>query len=288
MAQATVVSCYYPLSNSKHPVENYLRWITNFLTSVDSPIVMFSDGEAADFIINIRRQANLQDKLVLIRKPFNELKFSGETWDKIWDSHVPMSSFAHIHNKELFKVWANKSFFVQEAIAKNPFQTEFFVWCDAGCWRDQRLASLCGPGWPVVSKITPKKLHIITIESIVPYFQQIASQSAWSHEELVNKIKTDNVVIIGGTILVGDREAWASWIPMVEATLLIFIQQNKFAGDDQAVLATAALTLHIADKEHAPIFYKAPRGSAFFMGGGDSWFAFQQHFSNYDFKLDTY
>jgi hypothetical protein len=288
MAQATVVSCYYPLSNSKHSVEHYVQWIINFLTYVDSPIVMFSDGQVVDFILDVRAKAGLQDKLFLIRKPFNELKFSGEVWDTIWDSHVPMSSFAHIHNKELFKIWANKSFFVQEAIAKNPFQTDYFVWCDAGCWRDQRIASLCGPGWPVVSKIIPKKLHILAIESIIPYFQQIVSQPAWSHEEMVRKIKTDNVVIVGGTILLGDREAWASWIPMVEATLLLFIQQNKFAGDDQAVLATTALTLHIADKEHAPIFYKKPIVAPFFMGGGDIWFAFQQHFSSYDFKLEIY
>jgi hypothetical protein len=288
MAHATIVSCYYELPNAKHPSENYKQWITNFLQSVDSPIVMFSDGKAADFILDIRIKANLQDKFYLIRKPFNELKFSGETWDNIWNAHVHMSNFSYIHNKELFKVWANKSFFVQEAIEKNPFQTEFFVWCDAGCWRDERIASICGSDWPVVDKITPKKLHILAIHSVFPFFKQIISQPTWSHEELVQKLKTDNEVVVGGTILLGDREAWATWIPAFEVTLLFFIKNNKFAGDDQAILATTALWLHIANKINAPIFYKAPIEGGFFMGGGDLWFAFQQHFSVYNFKLDTY
>ena len=68
----TIVSCYYRLNKSKHSNEEYMSWITNFLTNVDSPIVMFSDGEEYKFMCKIREDANLSDKFFPIRKPFSE------------------------------------------------------------------------------------------------------------------------------------------------------------------------------------------------------------------------
>jgi len=289
MAQVTVVSCYYPLPQAKHTIEEYTQWIYQFLKFVDSPIVIFSEGPAADMLQQMRNSANLSDKFLLIRKPFQSLKFSGPEWDAKWTEQLEKSNWREIHNINLYKIWANKSFFVQEVIEYNPFGTDKFVWCDAGCWRDPITVQVCGPGWPMASKIEAKRIHLLAMESIEPYLENVKARQL-THEQIVTEIPTQLILTVCGTMLAGDREAWTAFAPAFEQTLELFIKNSHFAGDDQAVLTSAALWLHASDPEHAPLFYKAPTTTHFFRYGdygiGDNWFAFQQHLSRHEFRLE--
>jgi len=290
MLETTVVSCYYPLPQAKHTLEEYTQWIYQFLRFVDSPIVIFSEGPAADMLQEMRASANLADKFLLIRKPFQSLKFSGPEWDAKWTEELEKSNWREIHNINLYKIWANKSFFVQEVIEYNPFNTDKFVWCDAGCWRDPVTVQVCGPGWPMASKIEAKHIHLLAMESMDPYLAKVRAQQQWTHSQVIKEIPTQLVLTVCGTMIAGDREAWAAFAPAFEKTLELFIEHSQFAGDDQAVLTSTALWLHASDPEHAPLFYKAPTTTHFFRYGdygiGDNWFAFQQHFSRHDFRLE--
>ena len=289
MSQVTVVSCYYPLPQAKHTPEEYTQWIYQFLRFVDAPIVIFSEGPAADMLQKMRDSANLSDKFLLIRKPFQNLKFSGPEWDATWTEQLEKSNVRKLHNINLYKIWANKSFFVQEVIEYNPFNTEKFVWCDAGCWRDPTTAEVCGPGWPNAATIEPKRIHLLAMKPIDIYIEKIRTWQM-THNDIVVGLPTQNILTVCGTILAGDREAWAAFIPAFEKTLELFITNSQFAGDDQAVLTSTAIWLHASDPEHAPLFYKSPTTTHFFQYGeyhmGDNWFAFQQHFSRHDFRLE--
>jgi len=289
MSQVTVVSCYYPLPEAKHTPEEYTQWIYQFLRFVDSPIVIFSEGPAADMLQQMRDSVNLSDKFLLIRRPFQTLKFSGPEWDAKWTEQLEKSNFRKLHNINLYKIWANKSFFVQEVIEYNPFNTEKFVWCDAGCWRDPVTVEVCGPGWPMASKIEPKRIHLLAMKPIDPYLEKVRARQ-WTHTEIVTELPTQLILTVCGTMIAGDREAWAAFAPAFEKTLELFIENSQFAGDDQAVLTSTALWLHASDPEHAPLFYKSPNKTHFFHYGdysiGDNWFAFQEHLSRHDFRLD--
>ena len=289
MSQVTVVSCYYPLPEAKHTREEYTQWIYQFLRFVDSPIVIFSEGEAADMLQKMRDSVNLSDKFLLIRRPFQSLKFSGPEWDAKWTEQLEKSNFRKLHNINLYKIWANKSFFVQEVIEYNPFNTEKFVWCDAGCWRDPVTAEICGPGWPMASKIESKRIHLLAMKPIDIYIEKIRTWQM-THNDIVVGLPTQNILTVCGTILAGDREAWAAFVPAFEKTLELFIENSQFAGDDQAVLTSTALWLHASDPEHGPLFYKSPSTTHFFHYGnysiGDNWFAFQQHLSRHEFRLE--
>ena len=291
--RATVVSCYYPLPSSKHSIQDYIQWIYHFVTFVDSPLVIFSEGPAADVLQQMRDKANLSTSFLIIRKPFNTLKFSNDTWNTIWNSQLELSragpnpEWRDLHNIELYKIWANKCFFVEEVMSINPFNTEVFFWCDAGCWRDPLTAQICGPGWPDTSKIIPKKIHLLSMNQEDIFFKKLVP--GLTHEEIVTKIPTEFIVTICGAMIAGDREAWTTFIPLYEKTLHLFIDNMKFGGDDQSVLTSTALWLHISNPTCAPIFYKAPDTPQFFqfehLHMGDNWFAFQPHFSRHDFKL---
>lgn len=298
MSSTTVVSAFYPLEKSKHTIQEYISWIHNFVTNIDSPIVLFTDNPFCSIIQRMREEAKLADKLYIIQKPFDEVKFSTAEWIDIWENQLKIDKFAHCHGHELFRVWANKPFFVQEAIEINPFKTTKFVWCDAGCWRDPTVAKICGPGWPVSEKITSERMHIITINSMKPYLEKLEEKSEWTHsskksfEDIVKEIDVRNIAIVGGTILLGDIEAWQTWVPLFEECLSLYIKNNLFAGDDQSVITSTTLWLRYSNPTKSPILYDAPKNNHFFTLGdihmGDLWFAFQEHFSRHDFKLTTY
>ena len=281
------------LPRPKHSLGEYMSWIQNFLKYVDTPIVMFSDGEIMEHLIKMREEAGLSNKFCLIQKPFESLKFSSPEWIASWEKQVSMSSYSHIHNHELFRTWANKAFFVEEAMEQNPFQSDLFVWCDAGCWRDELSARICGPSWPLPEKITPKRLHILAMSSVDPWIEKVATlPQEITHKKLVETLNTSNTLTIGGTILLGDKAAWQAWIPMFEKTLNYFLEIDRFAGDDQSVIMSTALYLYKQNSENKPLFFKAPNKNGFVAVSnvpfGDAWFAFQQHFSQIGFSLETF
>lgn len=293
MSKTTIVSCYYELPKSKHSLREYLRWISNFLQNVDTPIIMFGEGQSLEFMKQVRTQAGLQDKFFTIEKPFSSLKFSSPEWIRKWEEQVKKSNFPQLHNQELFRIWANKSFFVEEAIQKNPFGSEIFAWCDAGCWRDEFSAQIFGPSWPIPEKVIANRLHIVAMSPILPWLEKTHNQpSTISLKDFTLQVNTRFVAIVGGTILVGDKAAWQTWIPTFEETLNIYIDNDLFAGDDQAVITSTALWLHKLDSPNKPLFLTSPGKNGFLnIAGrsfGDAWFCFQQHFSRIDFTLETY
>ena len=88
MSRTTIVSCYYTLEKSKHSLEEYLRWIHNFLTYVNTPIIMFSEGKTLQALIQMRNEANLGNFFFPIEKPLSELKFSNQDCETLYDSEV--------------------------------------------------------------------------------------------------------------------------------------------------------------------------------------------------------
>lgn len=270
-----------------------MNWLQNFLKYVDTPIVIFSEGQMLQTLIQMRNSAGLSSKFFPIEKPFSTLKFSTPDWIEKWSSQVVKSDFRHLHNQELFRVWANKSFFVEEAIEKNPFSSEIFVWCDAGCWRDEFTAAICGPSWPIPEKIEANRMQIVSMTDIPPWiFKVLATDAKMGLDEFVESIDTANKTIVSGTILAGDAMAWKEWIPLFEQVLNAFFKCDRFAGDDQAVISSTAFWLWKQGSPIRPIFYRCPPHSGFlaYMGRpfGDNWFCFQQHFSRIDFKLPAY
>jgi hypothetical protein len=134
LSEKTIVSCYYPLSKSKHSFQEYIVWIFHFLSYVDTSIILFTDENMAEILEGLRTQAGLIDRFYLIKKPFHELKFTDAIWFEHWTNQLQITNWPALHTVPLFIIWANKSFFVEEAIRINPFQSNYLhgVILDAG------------------------------------------------------------------------------------------------------------------------------------------------------------
>jgi hypothetical protein len=262
-SQVTIVSCYYPLKCSKHLIEEYTSWIKNFLFYIDTPIVMFSEGETLKWLCKMRDDAGLIDSFFPIQKPFSDLEFSSEEWLKIWEYQNSLGSWKDQAFQEVYRIWANKSFFVKEAIEKDPFESDYFVWCDAGCWRNPDTAKIFGHNWPSIKALQPNRILLLTIKDLIPYLHKLKYSDIKTIDDLVIKIPTNKEITVGGTILSGDKKAWEVWTPIFKEVLEAFVRNNMFAGDDQAVITSTILWIVKNLPDYAPLVIDDPVGNGF-------------------------
>ena len=227
----TIVSCYYLLpNNKKRSIESYMVWISNFLTYCTSPIVMFSDGSIADEMDAFRKIR--PDKWLLIRTPLADLHFGNQ--DEL--QYMEERSSGRPITPEVMRIWMNKSHLMSKAANINPFNTDSFIWCDAGCWRDEIFARSYAPGWP---RTPPKALTCSWLgysddRTIVK--SNIFEEFVMNHmAHLVNK------PAFTGAIFGGDKEAISKFTEIFTKIFEICRSHRIPIDGDQELCGTAVL-----------------------------------------------
>ena len=124
----TLVTAYYSIP-SKAPQNTYLTWAKNFMT-LEAPIVLFTTPELEPTFKNIRGNK----PMYIITKPFEELEM-WKLYKSVWKAHHALDREKQYHSPELYAIWAQKSTFVHDAWKINPFNTDYFFWCDIGAFR---------------------------------------------------------------------------------------------------------------------------------------------------------
>lgn len=255
----TIVSCYYLLpNNKKRSIESYITWISNFLTHCDTPIVMFSDGPIADEMDRIRN-AKFPNKWLLIRRPLDQLKFSSPEYMSYFaelEIHAPRGITA-----DVVKIWMNKTMFLNEVTTKNPFNTNSFLWCDAGCWRNPSLAAKYAPGWP------RKNVEALTM-TWIDSFAEIQKLPK-SLEECVKGYSIIGKPSVAGGIFGGSAISLQALADVFPKVLDILMKSKMYVDGDQEILAFSAIWL----QQIIPVdFYYKVRHMP---EGTDEWFLFQ-------------
>jgi hypothetical protein len=122
----TCVSCYYQINN-KHG-EKYLEWFKNTL-AVNCPYVFFTDEKTLPIIKSFR--GDLPTYYII-------MDITEFTMNRYRDRMVTHQR--HCPSVELNVIWNEKIFMLDKAANLNPFQSEWFLWVDAGIctFRDNR------------------------------------------------------------------------------------------------------------------------------------------------------
>jgi hypothetical protein len=215
--QTTVVTAFYPLK-SKHSVEKYLEWITNFC-QIQCSLVIFTDEATTPVFEKLRKGLPTR----IIAKPFNTYEMTSPAQMDLWSRHHSMDPEKHRHTPELYAVWAMKQECVAAAIQMNPFNTDWFVWCDAGIHRDiskhayynefpLKVPAVCRPGG----------IGFLEVERIPDFF-------------VSNPTGATPNVTLGGGCIVGDRAAWATFCNAYKSMLQTMDARGLFVGKDQTV-----------------------------------------------------
>lgn len=131
-----LVSAFFPLSTSKHPISDYKEWLTHFLQHITTPIYFFTTPEFEPFIRSLRGP-NLPITInTTFSSPFDipPLKDGIGTKEKYqemwaWDREKD------IRNPELYAIWTAKPYFLEEGLRNSGIAYDFAFWTDAGSFR---------------------------------------------------------------------------------------------------------------------------------------------------------
>ncbi|OQV14874.1 hypothetical protein BV898_10906 [Hypsibius exemplaris] len=228
----TVVTAYYKIP-SKQPDEVYRQWMANFLPQ----ILVISTFSLMPFrrepFIHHRRTFPNRTKMV-VRK-FSELQEAKRM--AMWMEQKKLDHESY-HTPELYILWNEKVHFLMEAIAKNPFDSDYFLWTDIGVFFLQMEDFQQG--------------HLQIGQNGLPTrdFQQDIS---WREP-----------------FLGGHMNAIRKYEKRYYETMELMRRNGLLIGKNQNIMATVAV-LH-------PELVKLVRPRSYFQGKGNSWFYSHYYF----------
>jgi hypothetical protein len=254
---ATIVTGYFKLKQSKASHEKYSQWMSNMLI-INNPMVIFCDVESVDLIKTLR---NLHlDKTKII--PIDISEFYSYRYLEDFLEHTKMDTELRVgHSVELYMIWSEKSHFLKRAIDMNPFQTDYFVWCDIGCFRVPNTLYL---KWPSPDRVNALPKDKVLLLSVVPFSESELNIDAL---EKLPSFQFNNR--IGGTIFAGTGKILLEWHNKYYEMLEHFIRINRFIGKDQSIMNS----VYLLNREmcHLVNWEKGCR---------DSWFYLQDYLSD--------
>lgn len=210
---------------SKYPRQTYFEWLQLFLRTVNCNMVFFVENE--EMKQKLLKQASWPERIVFIVLKKDDWKSLKCKSISFWESQLEMNEAeVHLHKSFLLgAIWNEKMYFVEKAIELNPFQSNVFIWTDAGIMRTEEDASagfLFGCDERVIAN---DKFHILQVGKIEQ-----------DEGEFWNPRKTEEIRF-GGGILGGTRKAWKTVIPLYETMMETLVEKKICVFKDQIVWA---------------------------------------------------
>lgn len=161
----TCVSGFWKVKN-KHG-DNYDNWFQNTLR-INCPYVFFGDENSLEVVKRHRKdlptfyiELNIEDF------------FTHQLKDKMITHPV------HCPSVELNLIWNEKIFLIEKALEKNPFNSDFFFWIDAGiCIYRDKKPPICPFSSNKIDSL-PKNKFIYS--SSEPYYELRVTENSYYH-----------------------------------------------------------------------------------------------------------
>lgn len=169
------------------------------------------------------------DKTVVIVRPFDSFAMTCPAMMTFWEKQYTIDPNQHIHNPELYAVWAIKQEVVRIALNYNQFQSKWFVWCDIGIQRYSALQPFYQTFPSDVERLCkPGRMTFLEVAQIPESYV-----NDWREGKPMEYPIPANS--LGGTCIVGDSEAWLEFGEAYKEMLKESALRNWFAGLDQQV-----------------------------------------------------
>jgi hypothetical protein len=137
-AKFLLVSAFYPLSKSKHSVEDYSSWLSKYLSKVSTHIYFFAPPDIEPMLRRLRGDLPMTLNTTFA-SPYDIPPLQG--LQEIYESMHALDPEKHIHSPELYAVWTSKTFFLDEGLKnmeKSGSRYDYAFWNDAGSFRDDQ------------------------------------------------------------------------------------------------------------------------------------------------------
>jgi hypothetical protein len=249
-AGITLVSAYYVIPNKWSPAGNpsefYDGVMGTFLKRACN-MVLFTDAQSEEKLL--RHRADYLDRTLVIVKPRDTwyvARFAAY-WQRCLETDALRKNRGLKHSAELFQLWSEKPFFVEQAVALDPFASTWFMWTDIGCIRNPTAAAGAThfPQHDAIERLglPLDRLTLCRVEDgcsamydgsergdvpFPPAFARNASPELGPYAP----------EFIQGTFMCGTRVAWVRWIAAMRKELSKFVASGHFAGPDELIIAS--------------------------------------------------
>ena len=227
----TVVTAYFDIE-SKATHAEYQDWMRNFLPRLNASLVVFTDKNNQALIQSLRVKQSHSTRIIVTSIE----EFFTYQYNRLWKLHWRRDHEAERHSPDLYMIWNEKPRFLEIAIQQNPFDSEYFLWCDIGCFRNrpQDVSLTVLEDWPRIDRLHKDK---VTITYLSPF-------SAKDFKSVDGKLMSSSDfrerVTVAGGIYGGGAAGLKDWIDVFYKTLSAFFEYGRFAGKDQNLIANMA------------------------------------------------
>jgi len=232
-ATTTIVTAYYKL-RSKHSHAEFLDWMVQLLQTTDL-LVIYTEESLVPTLKNIsngsRTEANTKYVIVNISDTMVANRYSLEVWQK----QQLLDKEAESHKSlETYWVWNEKAEMVRQVATENPFGTEFFFWADIGYLRTAGHKHR-GKNW-INRRAFPKGcITMLVVDSFLGEETSVDEQGL-SQTDFANPKWR-----LAGGIWGGGWSEVLAWHSAYYSTMDRYVREERFAGNDQAVMATTCV-----------------------------------------------
>ena len=226
MTNTTIVTAYYPITKSKHRLDEYYEWIKLFC-KIPKHMIIYTEECMYEKLLEYRSE--YREITSIIIKPFHSYDMTTPEMMNIWRKHHDFDKEKHLHSPELYAVWALRHQCVHTAIQNNIFNSRWFVWCDIGIQRHRKLEEYYNTFTNKITDIcVPGRISFLEVQHIDNYYVNI-----WKNRlSITNKLPQDS---IGAGCIVGDREAWEDFSSAYTSYIMLLDKKNIFIGKEQDI-----------------------------------------------------
>jgi hypothetical protein len=252
--QTTVVTGYFRMA-SKHSTDEYDKWMSNMLAMQDC-MVIFASPSMVPKITELRR--GKEHRTRIIPTELDTVPAATDYSLDFWQMQLNMDPEKALHKShELFWVWLSKAHFVAEAIKINPFESDLFVWCDIGSFREDDYGFKGAQvNWVMHPEVVPASKILVMAHTAPRKFYEPFYESRKPLDVPPNRapggVAADMLVTpwlqkdvtdtyVAGSHLAGHKKTWLEFEPHFEQTVSDYAARGLFVGEDQPVIQAACL-----------------------------------------------
>lgn len=231
---ATIVTMYYNMP-SRHGHGEYLSWMKWNLFDAMDPIVLFVDPRDHESIAIAKNRTHAPTLIVTI--PVENLTLS-----KAFDTNVWRTQYAICPDKNirpggrrdlsyyLSAVWNGKKICLRDVAMVNPFNTEYFIWIDAGYFRNRM-------GLRPNRTIVQVPLHQLGVPVDKFFLYAINKEPPFPNPYELNTSTADTYDWFAAGVLGGTRQGIEKFYKHYFQTVWEIFYNGYFIGNEQWNLA---------------------------------------------------
>jgi hypothetical protein len=229
----TFVSSFYQIK-SKFPIETYIQWASNFINeTMNFNLVLYSDKNSYLYIEYLFKNNSKVKVIVKELEEFNLYSLK----DKWIENHSKNYLLNHT-SWELNMLWNEKVFMVYDTMKENPFNTQWFGWCDIGYFRDGSVGTKEFP-WPNHNKVKSlhhSKIYYGLVEE--KWIDKIKESVESKNETGLPSIQIpENQVSIAGGFFISHFSNVKWYKELIEKTIYLYFENNYLIKDDQIIVS---------------------------------------------------